>query len=80
MSNPLDTGLSSLWNWAVAKASMLSRNSLAWGGLALAAVILLSVNLVTSIALRNSKADLTEEGLFTISDGTRSILRASASR
>jgi ABC-type uncharacterized transport system involved in gliding motility auxiliary subunit len=75
MSTPVDTGLYAIWNWAIAKASSLSRSALAWGGLALAAVILLSLNLTSSISFRNWKADLTEEGLFTISDGTKSILR-----
>jgi ABC-type uncharacterized transport system involved in gliding motility auxiliary subunit len=75
MPRSVDTGLWAIWNWMLTKASKLSGKSLAWGGLALAAVILLSLNLTSSISLRNFKADLTEEGLFTISDGTKSILR-----
>lgn len=75
MSSPVDTGLSSLWNMAITKASSLNKSTLAWGGLALAAVMLLSLNLASSIGLKNVKADLTEEGLFTISEGTRSILK-----
>jgi ABC-type uncharacterized transport system involved in gliding motility auxiliary subunit len=53
----------------------LSRGTLAWGGLALAAVILLSINLISSISLRGVQDDMTEDKLFTISDGTREILR-----
>jgi gliding motility-associatede transport system auxiliary component len=53
----------------------MSRSALAWGALALAAVILLSVNLITSISLRDWHADMTEEQLFTISEGTREVLR-----
>ncbi len=39
-------------------------------------MILLSVNLVASVSLRNWQADLTQGQLFTISDGTRQILRS----
>src|SRR5262245_64634626 len=53
----------------------LSRHSLAWIGLALGAVILLSVNLFAATAFRSVKADLTQQRLFTISDGTRAVLR-----
>lgn len=60
--------------WATNRAAGLSRQSLAWGGLALAGVILLSVNLISSITLRGVKADLTEDRLYTISAGTRTVL------
>ena len=49
---------------------------LAWGGLALGAVILLAVNLIASSALRDARLDLTKERLYTISEGTRKTLRA----
>jgi ABC-type uncharacterized transport system involved in gliding motility auxiliary subunit len=52
----------------------ISRRRMAWIGLALGAVILLSVNMVASIGLRNVKSDLTADRLFTISDGTREVL------
>jgi ABC-type uncharacterized transport system involved in gliding motility auxiliary subunit len=58
-----------------ARFSMLSRGALAWGSLALAGVILLSVNLISSIELRDVQGDVTEEKLFTISDGTKDVLR-----
>src|SRR5262245_62039919 len=54
----------------------LPRHTLAWIGLALGAVILLSVNLFAATVFRSAKADLTEQRLFTISDGTRSVLRS----
>jgi len=63
------------WTWAAEACASLSRPALAWGSLALAVVILLSVNLVSSITLRNWQADLTEGSVFTISQGTREILR-----
>ena len=53
----------------------LPRHTLAWIGLALGAVILLSVNLFAATAFRSVKADLTQQRLFTISEGTRSVLR-----
>src|SRR5215475_7151072 len=54
----------------------LPRHTLAWIGLALAAVILLAANLFAATAFRTVKADLTQQRLFTISDGTRSVLRS----
>ena len=53
----------------------LPRHTLAWIGLALGAIILLSVNLFAATAFRSVKADLTQQRLFTISDGTRAVLR-----
>jgi ABC-type uncharacterized transport system involved in gliding motility auxiliary subunit len=61
---------------AAAAAGMFSRRTLAWAGVALAAVTLLSVNLVSTSALRSAKVDLTKEKLFTISEGTRGALRS----
>jgi ABC-type uncharacterized transport system involved in gliding motility auxiliary subunit len=58
-----------------AYVAQLPRHSLAWVGLALGAVILLSVNLFAATAFRSVKADLTQQRLFTISDGTRAVLR-----
>lgn len=59
---------------AVQWAASLSRSTLAWGSLALAAVLFLSLNLAASLSVRNVKADLTEERLYTISDGTRKVM------
>ena len=56
--------------------STLKRSTLAWAGLALAAVLLLSVNLASSIGLKTWSADMTQDKLFTISDGTRQILKS----
>ena len=44
--------------------------------LMLLAVIFLSLNLFSNLALRNARLDLTENGLFTLSDGTRNIVAA----
>lgn len=51
-----------------------TRIRLALGGLALAAVALLAVNLLAGIALKSQRIDLTEEGLYTLSGGTRKVL------
>ena len=47
------------WTKLAEKVSGLSRRNLAWWSLALGAVILLSVNLISGIGLRNWKGDLT---------------------
>lgn len=59
---------------AVQWASSLNRSTLAWGSLALAAIMLLSLNLAASLSMRNVKADLTEDRLYTISNGTKQVL------
>lgn len=54
----------------------IDRRTLAIGCLAMAAVILLSVNYIAQNTLREAKADMTEDNLFTISEGTRQIVRS----
>ena len=54
----------------------LDQGTLTWGSLALGAIILLCLNALSSALLKRAKVDLTQDGLFTISNGTRSILRA----
>lgn len=68
--------VSALFAPLVAWASNLSAAKLAWGGLALAAVILLSVNLAASSLFGNWKADLTEDKLYTISPGSVAVLKS----
>src|SRR5262249_7004961 len=67
---------SSVVDRAAAAAGRVNRRTLALGAVVLAAVTLLSVNLIASNALRDARFDLTKERLFTISDGTRKALRA----
>lgn len=52
----------------------LDRTTLAIGSLVMAAVILLSVNIIAANVFRTAKADLTEDNLFTIAEGTRQVL------
>ena len=59
---------------AIKKADQADRRMIAWAGIGLAAIILLSVNLIASTALRNWQTDLTEDNLFTISDRTKKVL------
>lgn len=59
---------------AVQWAAGLNRSTLAWASLALGAIMLLSLNLAASLSLRNVKADLTEDRLYTISNGTKQVL------
>lgn len=54
----------------------LSRGTLAIGGLVMAAIIVLSINVISNTALNHVKADLTTDGLFTISNGTSNVLKA----
>lgn len=61
---------------AASAAGGINRRTLAWGSLALGAIILLAVNLIASSALRDARIDLTKERLYTISEGTRKALRA----
>ncbi len=62
-------------DWLVARCARLPRHTLAWSSIVLALILLLSVNLFAASALRNAKADLTQQRLFTISNGTRLVLR-----
>jgi ABC-type uncharacterized transport system involved in gliding motility auxiliary subunit len=61
--------------WLTDRLARLPRHTLAWTSIGLALILLLSVNLFASSALRNAKADLTQQRLFTISEGTRGMLR-----
>jgi ABC-type uncharacterized transport system involved in gliding motility auxiliary subunit len=55
-------------------SSRLSTGTLAWWGIAMAAVLLLTTNLVVGNWFRNWRADLTEDGLYSISQSTRKVL------
>lgn len=63
------------WVDPAAYIRTMSSRRMAWTALGLGAVILLSVNLIASVGMKNVKTDLTEDRLFTISDGTREVLR-----
>lgn len=70
------TRLSKTFSELIAYAARLSPARLAWGGLALAAVTLLSINLIASETLGSWKADLTQDKLYSISPGSVTVLRA----
>lgn len=52
----------------------LNRGELAWGCVIMAAIILLSVNVLSETQLRKGNIDLTENKLYTLTDGTREVL------
>ncbi len=52
----------------------LKRGELAWGCVIMAAIILLSVNVLSETQLRQGNIDLTENQLYTLTDGTRKVL------
>ncbi len=58
----------------MSKPETSNRRALAWGCLIMAAVVLLSVNVLSESLFQRAKIDLTEERLFTLSDGTRQVL------
>lgn len=58
----------------VRRAARLDRKTLAWGALVLAALLMLSANVIFGSLFKNAKADLTADRLYTISDGTKRIL------
>ena len=53
----------------------LNRTSLALGSVVAAAILLLAVNLFSAEMFRGDRLDLTEGKLFTIADGTKSLLK-----
>jgi ABC-type uncharacterized transport system involved in gliding motility auxiliary subunit len=54
----------------------LSRSTLAWGCLIMAAIILLSVNVLSDMIFQSAKVDLTDEQLYTLSEGTYEVLHS----
>lgn len=59
---------------AVRYVARIDRKTLAWGALALAALLTLSLNVIFGSLAKNAKADLTADRLFTISSGTKRVL------
>ena len=52
----------------------MGNRTLSVGGLVVAAVLFVAINIVAGQSLSSSRVDLTENKLFTLSDGTREIL------
>lgn len=52
----------------------LNRHMMTLGGLVLAAVLLIAVNVFSNTAFTSARLDLTENGLYTLTEGTRNIL------
>lgn len=54
----------------------VDRRTLAVGGLALAAVFVLALHVFSQLAFRGIQIDLTEDSIYTLSEGTREVLAA----
>lgn len=54
----------------------VKRNVLGVAGIILGVVLFLSLNILASATLRTARLDLTEDKLYTLSDGTREVLRS----
>ncbi|MCE9596084.1 MAG: GldG family protein [Planctomycetes bacterium] len=52
----------------------MNRNLLTATGIAIAIVILIALNVTSSSLLRSAQVDLTEDKLYTLSDGTKAVL------
>lgn len=79
MQSPV-TSLLEAWRIAIARAttmaSRLDRRTMTWASIALAGITFLAGNLISATLLRSWTADLTSEGLYTISPGTKKALAA----
>lgn len=53
----------------------MKRNFTVLSGLIAALVVVLSINLLASVGLKTAKIDLTEEKLYTLSDGSKEMLK-----
>lgn len=54
----------------------MNKKFLTGSGLALAIVLFFSVNVLSNVTLKSARLDLTENQLFTLSEGTRNILQS----
>ena len=54
----------------------MKRTIISSAGLVLAAVLLIAVNLLSTLTLRSARLDLTADRLYTLSDGTKSMLKS----
>ena len=52
------------------------KNSLSWGGLAIALLLLLAINMLAGAGLTTSRVDLTDNQRYTLTDGTSNILKS----
>src|SRR5262249_18051295 len=52
----------------------INRNSLAVGGIVLAIVLFLAINMIAALTLPTARLDLTQDKLFTVTPATRAVL------
>lgn len=60
----------------ISRLQSVERRTLSIGGLVLAAVFFLALNVLSGQVFRGAQLDLTEGRIYTLSDGTRQILRS----
>lgn len=53
---------------------MQSKTIYSWGGLLMLAIVFLALTMITGSLFRGARLDLTENALYTLSDGTKNIL------
>ncbi len=53
----------------------MNKKILTTGGLLMALALLLAVNIISDVSLKSARLDLTENQLYTLSDGTKNILK-----
>src|SRR5580693_1416157 len=65
------------WSWISGRAveRMISRRTYTFSALALAAILFVGVNVFADTEITNARLDLTQTGQYTLSPGTRNILR-----
>ncbi len=51
-----------------------ARRISAWGAVLVAAILFVALNVLSQTVLRGARVDLTAEGLYTLSDGTRTVI------
>jgi ABC-type uncharacterized transport system involved in gliding motility auxiliary subunit len=57
------------------EGTSMNKKILTTSGLLMAVALLLAVNIISDITLKSARLDLTEQQLYTLSDGTRNILK-----
>ena len=57
-----------------AKLTSADRNRLAVASIVLAVIVFVAINVFTDLRFTSARLDLTEDGLYTLSDGTRAVL------
>jgi ABC-type uncharacterized transport system involved in gliding motility auxiliary subunit len=71
----LEPYVSEIYFNASFEGTSMNKKILTTSGLLMAVALLLAVNIISDITLKSARLDLTEQQLYTLSDGTRNILK-----